>query len=384
MKIIVRQFAVLAISVISMLGFCSLTYGQSDSISSKINLSADFRFRVEQDWNGRLPDNTYNEDRSRMRYRARLGLKYQHNSMASFGIRLRTGEQSKQQDPQITLGQGEFETVPISFEHLYFNIEGDWYKVWIGKNTFPFEKQNELFWSDNVYPDGVFGGTHWLIEDADWISYLDFNAGHFIMRTNGLSFSQDRYFQGVQMATSLFGGLINMYPGLYYFHEMPNIPDGAETYTMDYSIFHLGMNFNVMEEIPFNYGFDYYNNFQNYSTISEMLDASKDETTGIVAFASYGELKEKKDWKLQFTYAYLQKYSAVDFLAQNDWARWDYSAYGSPDGRLTNMKGFEAVASYNIDKNIKLTTKFYKVKEIRSDLKKETGTRIRFDLDISF
>lgn len=357
---------------------------QSDTIAQNLEFNADFRFRIEQDWNNRLPDNSYSDDRSRMRYRARLGLNYQHNHWASFGIRIRTGEQIKQQDPQITLGQGEFETVPISFEKLFFQSKQDWYTLWIGKNTYPFEKKNELFWSDNVFPDGIFGATHWSFENTEWIDHLDFNAGHFIMRTNGRSFSEDRYFQGVQVVSSLFDGLIKLYPSLYYFHEMPNIPDGAETFTMDYSIFHLGMNFKVFEDLPFNYGFDYYNNFQDYSNMAEMTASSQDEHTGITAQISYGELKEKKDWKLQLTYAYLQQYAAVDFMAQNDWARWDYSAYGSPDGRLTNMKGIEAVACYNLDKNIKLTTKFYKVKEIRSDLKKETGNRIRFDLDISF
>ena len=74
---------------------------------------------------------------------------------------------------------------------------------------------------------------------------------------------------------------------------------------------------------------------------------------------------------------------AVDFLAQNDWARWDYSSFGSPDGRLTNYKGFELVGSYMLQDNMKFTIKYYWVEQLvpLGDFL-ETGQRIRFDIDI--
>ena len=85
------------------------------------------------------------------------------------------------------------------------------------------------------------------------------------------------------------------------------------------------------------------------------------------------------------SYTKLQKFSAVDFLAQNDWARWDYSSSGSPDGRLTNFNGIELVAGYKISGKISLKMKYYFVEQlIPLTSNKENGSRIRLDLDVKF
>ena len=82
---------------------------------------------------------------------------------------------------------------------------------------------------------------------------------------------------------------------------------------------------------------------------------------------------------------YLERYSAVDFIAQNDWARWDYSNQGSPDGRLTNYKGIEFIAAYKLNKNMKLTMRYFKVEQLKAyGSALENGDRIRFDIDIWF
>ena len=103
------------------------------------------------------------------------------------------------------------------------------------------------------------------------------------------------------------------------------------------------------------------------------------------ASLSYGQLKERKDWLLMCTYANLGRFAAVDYFAQNDWARWDYSGQGSPDGRLTNFQGMRVTAGYAIRKNFVLKLNYYKVAQLVSQgATKETGDRIRLDLDIKF
>lgn len=85
------------------------------------------------------------------------------------------------------------------------------------------------------------------------------------------------------------------------------------------------------------------------------------------------------------TYNYLEQYAAVDFLAQNDWVRWDYSSFNSPDGRLTNYKGTEFVSAYKLNKNMTLKMKFYLVDQLVAyGNYKENGNRIRFDFDVKF
>jgi len=93
----------------------------------------------------------------------------------------------------------------------------------------------------------------------------------------------------------------------------------------------------------------------------------------------------KGNWKAQLIYAYLERFAAVDFLAQNDWARWSYSSQGSPDGRLTNLKGFEFMLGYAVNSNMDLQFRAYSVKQIIAlGSTKENGDRVRLDLNIRF
>jgi len=360
---------------------------QVDSLNTKkLTFTGDFRFRIEQDWNNRKPDGTYRDNRSRLRYRFRFGANYQLNDWAEFGSRIRTGYREKQQDPQLTLGDGfnEFGNVPIGFEKLFFKASLNHFSGWLGKNTFPFEKQNELFWSDNVYPDGIFINGKFKFESSI-IETLKINAGHFIMNSSGASFGKDQYFQGFQIITKHFKNRLTLFPSLYYFHKIPNIPDGNETFYLDYSILHIGSKITILEK-PFIQGtLDYYHNLENYTQNDSIPQQFRNQKNGVVASIGIGKLKKPGDWKIATTFTYLEKYAIVDFLAQNDWTRWDYSSQSSPDGRLSNYKGIEFFVGYLIRKNFKINARYFMVEQLLPfGISKETGNRVRLDLDVGF
>jgi len=351
-----------------------------------VTFTGDFRFRIEQDWNSRKSDGTYRDNRSRLRYRFRFGMNYQLIEWAEFGMRIRTGFREKQQDPHLTLGEGfkEFSTIPIGFEKLYFKAHYKKISGWLGKNTFPFVKQNELFWSDNVFPDGVFISGLIPFENS-FIQSLQLNGGHFILGTSGTTFDQDQYFQGFQVVTSHINKKLTVFPSFYYFHEMPNIPDGNETYYLDYSILQIGTNATIIEKPNIIVGLDYYHNLENLNRYDSIPISFKNQKQGVVASIGIGKLKTRGDWAVGTTFSYIEKYAIVDFLAQNDWVRWDYSSYGSPDGRLSNFKGLELNAAYLIRKNFRLKVRCFMVEQlIPFGISKETGNRIRLDLDIGF
>jgi len=361
-------------------------YAQTDSINKKLSFTGDFRFRIEQDWNSLKSDGSYRDDRSRLRYRFRFGMMYQYNDWASFGIRIRTGDRINQQDSHITIGTGlkEFSALPIGFEKLYFNANYKWFSGWVGKNTYPFEKQNELFWSDNVYPEGIFTSAKFE-NDSQLLQSLKISLGHFIVASDGTSLNNDSYFQGIQILTKHWNEHIKLFPSFYYFKNMPNIPDGNETYRLDYSIIHLGTKINIIQNPIITIGFDYYYNIENYNQNESIAEELRDQKQGVVTALSLGNFKKKGDWTVQAYYSYLERFSVVDFFAQNDWARWDYSSQGSPAGRLTNFKGLELRAGYVISKKFKLKIRYFIVDQIIPyGITKENGNRIRLDLDIGF
>ena len=357
-----------------------------EELPNNLKFYGDFRFRIEHDWNSLQSDGSFRKDRSRLRYRGRVGLNYTGIDNVLMGARLRTGDPKKQQDPQLTLGDNfaEFNTLPIGLELLYAQFEFNSFTAWVGKNSFPFKKQNELFWSDNVFPEGV-SASYSLAFSNGLLDGLDIHAGHFIIRSEKSSFSSDSYFQGIQIVTNVNNKALLIYPSLYIFNEVPDIPDGNETFTLDYTILHIGAQSRLVQNPLLVFGLDYYRNTKDLEDISSVPDSLKEQKTAVTAQLSIGELTHKGSWKGQLTYAYLERFAAVDFLAQNDWARWDYSSQGSPDGRLTNMKGIELMAGYALNEHMDLKIKAYSVKQIIPfGIEKETGDRIRLDLNIRF
>ena len=362
-------------------------FAQVGSVQTKkLSFSADFRFRFEQDWNSIKSDGSYREDRFRLRYRLRFGLNYRFKHWGEFGVRIRSGFREKQQDPHLTLGEGfdEFNSFPIGLDKLFFKARFKKFMGWIGKNTFPFEKQNELFWTDNINPDGVFASVKFNAISS-FLESLKFNVGHFMMFSSGFEFDQDQYFQGVQIVSTYWSNRLKIFPSFYYFNKMPNIPDDHETYRLDYAILHIGTNLKIVEKPNIDFGLDYYHNFENLNRNDSIPQKFKEQKEGLVVSLGLGELKKNGDWTFGAYYTYLERYAIVDFLAQNDWARWDYSSQGSPDGRLSNLQGIELRAGYLIRKNFRLKIRYFIVEQLISyDSAKETGNRIRLDLDIGF
>ena len=361
-------------------------FSQENDKQKKLNFKADLRLRTEQDWNSRKSDGTYRDDRFRLRFRVRAQLEYKPNDWASFGIRFRTGYTEKQQDPHLTMGDGypEFESVPIGFDKLFLKIQKKWFTGWLGRNTFPFEKSNELFWSDNVSLDGLYVSAK-VETSPTWIDGITYSGGLFTMLNSFSTFTDDSFIGIVQIKTEHLNKRLKVFPSFYHFNRMPNIPDGNETFRFEYSIVQLGAEALVFESPRITMGLDLYQNLQNYDKNESVQDDFKDQKTGFVGSVVWGNLAKKGDFALGAYFTYLERYAAVDFIAQNDWVRWDYSGQGSRDGRLTNFKGLEVMTGYRISKMLQLRIRYFIVEQlIPYGSALENGNRIRLDIDFRF
>ncbi len=361
-------------------------FSQENDKQKKLNFKADLRLRTEQDWNSRKSDGTYRDDRFRLRFRVRAQLEYKPNDWASFGIRFRTGYAEKQQDPHLTIGDGyhEFESVPIGFDKLFFKIQKKWFTGWLGRNTFPFEKSNELFWSDNVSLDGMYLSAK-VETSPTWIDGITYSGGLFTMLNSFSTFTDDSFIGIIQIKTEHLDKRLKVFPSFYHFNRMPNIPDGNETFRFEYSIVQLGAEALVFDSPRITMGLDLYQNLQNYDKNESIQDDFKDQKTGFVGSVVWGNLAKKGDFAIGAYFTYLERYAAVDFIAQNDWVRWDYSGQGSRDGRLTNFKGLELMTGYRISKMLQLKIRYFMVEQlIPYGSAIENGNRIRLDIDFRF
>lgn len=361
-----------------------LASGQSDTLSKRVEFVGDMRFRVEHDWNSRTASGSFRDDRTRFRLRGRVGLNFRINAYTTFGTRIRTGNINDQQGPHITLGSGtgEFGLFQIGFEKAFVNFNFKRTKINLGKFSFPFYKQDELFWNDNVFPDGLSGSYALPIEKV--FEKLELTAGHFVIRSNNGLLSNDSYFQGIQLNAPFRVPKSGSYLSYYRFRNISYVPDNFDD-VLNYSILNFGAYYQIIPSRKIVLGFDVYQNFTDYQGFNFITEKFKDQKLGLVASIKYGELKKKKDFLIHLYLANLERFSIVDYFAQNDWARWDYSSQNGSGSRLSNMKGFELRLGYAIDHNLNLVLRMYMAEQILTASNfKETGSRIRLDLDAKF
>lgn len=360
---------------------------QKDTIvNKKLDFTGDFRFRIEQDWNSQNQNGVQREDRSRLRYRFRFGLNFSIDKHSSFGGRIRSGKLDDQQGPHVTLGgkQGEFELVSIGLEKLFYQYKNKGFTGWVGKNSIPLIKLNEIFWNDNVFPEGVGIKYNTRLRNQKFLNELSIHTGHFIVKSRNKNFSDDSYLQIIQLHAN-FKDRIKVFPGFYQFKRIGNYPDDKQTFEIDYSIFHLGGQIIVDKNRKMKLGLEYYNNFQDYSSIDSIPNNLKNQTIGFVLSTEYGSLKNKGDWLFYLSYANIEKYSIVDYFAQNDWSRWDYSSIGVSGSRISNFHGVEIKIGYAIKENFNLNLRTYFVEQlVEIGNFKENGSRMRLDLNIGF
>ena len=276
--------------------------------------------------------------------------------------------------------------VEIGLEKLFYQYKSKKVKAWIGKNTFPLKKLNELFWNDNVFPEGI--GLNYAVYSSNesFLNALTLNAGHFIIQSTGQTFNKDRFAQFFQLDFTFLNERVSFFPAFYVFRNLGNIPDGQETFELDYSILHLGADFKVSKKPEFSLGLEYYSNVEDYANHQFILSQFKDQRQGGVISAKLGSLKKKGDWHFHLYYAHLQRFAIVDYFAQNDWVRWDYSSQGASGSRITNFQGFEFQIGYLIKENFNLILRAYTVTSLVSleNEFEERGQRVRLDLNIKF
>jgi len=360
---------------------------QKDSTAlKKLEFTADFRFRIEHDWKSQNSNGIPRDDRSRIRYRFRFGLNYRLDKSSSFGARIRSGNINDQQGPHITIGggNGEFGLTQIGFEKLFYQYKGEKIVGWVGKNDIPLKKLNELFWNDNVFPEGI-AFKYKIFDSNNTSSRLTFNSGHFIIKSNNQTFNRDGYLQIAQLDLEILRNRLNFFPGIYVFKNIGNLPDGKQTYNMDYAILHWGTNFRITNNPQINFGVDYYHNIEDYASLDSIPSKLKNQKNGFVVSAKCGKLKKRGDWEIHLYYAHIQKFAIVDYFAQNDWARWDYSSIGAAGSRISNFQGVELKIGYALKEKFHLVLRSYFVEELLNIGNfRENGNRIRLDLDIGF
>ncbi|MEX0363519.1 MAG: hypothetical protein AB3N10_21270 [Allomuricauda sp.] len=120
----------------------------------------------------------------------------------------------------------------------------------------------------------------------NWVDHLNINAGHFILNTRGSSFVEDSYFQGIQLVSQHFDNRFAVWPSLYLFRNIQDIPDGAETFFLDYSIASVGGYVKLSRSPLVHLEMDWYLNLEDYSTNDSVPEDLQNQKTGVTLAVS--------------------------------------------------------------------------------------------------
>lgn len=347
----------------------------------KLKFYGDARLRAESDWDSLQADGTERADRDRLRVRARIGFNYAYDAHITIGARLRTGSAQDQQSPHQTLGD-EFETKGLNLDKAF--IHGTWDRgwVWAGKNAFPFWTQNELFWDEDVTPEGVAAGLVFKLGESRL--RLKPTAGYFIMEGSGSSnrFSDKSHLAAAQLAleASLESVDLAGAAGYYSFSDNEATTDIALA-DMDYALWVAGARV-VFKKAPrpWSLGVDTMRNAETYDPAL----FNRDQRTGYVFGVNVGQLKQRKDWLVGYYYAHIEKFAVVARLAQDDWLRWG----STTDTRSSNFEGHEIRLAYAFGPAWNVMLRVYLVEGIEPEsgtaVALEDGKRARLDFNIAF
>ncbi|MDB4727808.1 putative porin [Saprospiraceae bacterium] len=367
---------------------------QKEGKKNQFKLYGDIRLRAEQDWDSRRFDGNFRDDRFRLRYRLRFGFTYNWTNNISLGARLRSGVAESLQSPHNNFGHREFTGVPINLDKVFLSGKHDKYWWWAGKNSFPFWKQNELFWDDDVTPEGIaIGGSF----DANGISIKP-KAAYFITNTGNGNFDPKDPTNGMIDGQMIGGQLelgfkikenkVTMASSYYALKNINNVPTtdffyNGDRFKLDYSFIVSGLKIELKTKSPITIGFDHFTNLEDYEGVPDTLinPIYKDQNTGFVISAKIGKLSEKGDWLFGYYYARKEEYSVVSYYTEDDWIR-----LGNINrNRNTNYQGHEIRVAYAFDSRFNVVARAYFVEGlVTHDVAKESGNRFRLDFNMKF
>lgn len=306
-----------------------------------------------------------------------MGLAWEPTPQLRVGLRLRSGAQGSHQGSHVTLldfddndtGEADF-----TFDRWYLNAAGEHIWGWAGRNAFPFWKQNEMFWDDDVAAVGLAGG---------WTS------GGFSLRAAEL---------GLPVGMKDFSGRLSalqivyrrgsearawtLAAGYYAFDANRDDPDAARLRNgngrRDYSIAVVSAQTRLAAAgRPLILGADLLHNGESYGPDDPFAFAHRDATDGGVVIARWGEADAAGKWSLGYSYARIETLAVNASYAQDDWVRWGSATQTDS----SDLRGHELRFTYGLGKAGNLTTRLFVVESISAV---QDGKRFRIDYNIGF
>jgi hypothetical protein len=387
-RLLLRQVVFVLLAVFT---FCNWILAQgNDGESKKVDVYGDFRMRIESDFGNHESDGDELEGRTRARVRARLGATYSPYNHISLGLRIRSGLIEGQQIANITIydfdgnntGDADF-----LFDKWYLEYHTGGLSTWVGRNSIPFWKQNQLYWDDEVIPVG-FGISY---NSGLGRGKFEINGGLFSLPAGMQAFAGRLLLAQIVYEVNIADIGLTAAGGVHAITADTDDPDRLifldENGDRDYTILKISLQARAkLWDIPAKFGLDFAFNTEDYKDTSagSFTEFHKDEVNAYALSVIFGKTKKAWDWQAGYSYAYIEMFAVNNSFAQDDWVRW-----GTAEQiRNSNFKGHEFFGILTLPRQFSIVARIYIVNGITlrspESTQLEDGNRFRFDLNYHF
>jgi len=368
------------------------TPGRADPpATARLDVFADFRIRAESDWDSTRDDGTERDDRDRLRIRARLGARYDPNRYVRLGVRVRTGSDDAQQSGHITVldfDDNSTGDADVNLDQWYLRGNRGRFQGWVGRNSMPFWKQNDLLWDDDVTPAGVVGGFE---TGAGGNGTLTLHLGLVSNPAGMKDFVGNMTLGQIVWDKGIGAGGLTVALGSLRMEGVDEATHPAAALlesgnaSRDYEIWAGSVQGRLRSRgRTLTLGVDLMHNAEDYPATDPMSPGSpeqfsfdnRDQTDARVLSAQYGGGRDAGEWLAGWYYAHVETLAVHNSYAQDDWVRW-----GSKNGQIrsSNFEGHEVRFVYNTTGRSNLTARLFLVDAIVGP---EDGKRFRLDFNL--
>jgi hypothetical protein len=387
-----RNLGQLAVSLLVIVfSFINRTSAQETEVSyPNVDIYGDYRFRIEDDWGAHESDGDDLEGRTRARVRVRLGATYFPNEHISLGLRVRSGLIEGQQVANITVYDFEGNNTgdaDFLFDKWYMEYQTGGLSSWIGRNSIPYWKQNELYWDDDVIPVGF--GINYTVGIGS--GKFEVNGGLFSLPAGMQAFSGRVLLGQIVYQHKINSIRLTAAAGVQAIAADRDDPDREifldNNGNRDYTLWQGNIQAKIESwKIPLQIGFDLSFNSEKYEDApsESFTEFHKDEVAAYVFSAFLGTVSDPGDWQVGYSYAYIEMFGVNNSFSQDDWVRWGTAE----QVRDSNFMGHEFRGVVALPLQLSVMIRFYKVDGIKlrspDSVQKEDGNRFRIDLNYKF
>ncbi|MBN8530931.1 MAG: putative porin [Alphaproteobacteria bacterium] len=341
------------------------------------------RLRAETDMDAIDAKGLDVQDRTRLRMRALLGLKYLPNEVWMVEGRLRSGAKEGHQSSHVTIhdfDEGPEGETDVDVDKLYIGAKEKGWWAWAGRNIFPFADTDIALWDSDATLPGVTGGFKTSVSEQGSITGM---AGVFALPVGMRDFSgslagaEGAYIHDFGNVDVTLGG------GLIGFMADDSDPDGSRlpnrSGRRDYTILTARAKAEwKWQELPMKAGVLLFHNAEDYDDASDAFAlAHRDERDGAHLHFQIGSNKKKGEWLVAYHYAYIETLAINAYYAPDDWQRWGSGAYA--DG--SDVSGHQFHVGYAFTDGFNALARVFLAEGIDS---RRESTRIRLDLNYTF